>query len=564
MAVGSNYPSVQPSLSLDFANGQILDSRISFTRGSTGAYYPGTSVLAEQNLFTYSQNLAQNAPWGANGVTVSGTLITAPDGTTTANQLIYSSGGATQNLRYTFNFQAGVTYTISVYLLAISGDTSFTFDLQNSETSSVYTATASWQRVVYTVTPASARTWVDFQLGATGTIGLWGAQLEQRSSATAYNATTTSALTNYIPQLLTAPINQPRFDHDPVLGTSLGLLIEQSSTNLFTNSNGFGLSIYNWSILNTTPTTYNTNIAPDGTQTATHLTLTNGTSYNANDTSGTYGSFVFTASTTYTWSVYAKAGELSYLMFRNNWTGVNPIFNLATGVVTQGSGTSSMTPVGNGWYRCVCVYAVTSGNNNISFRPYALSGTSNGYDGIYIWGAQLEALAFPTSYIPTTTSTVTRSADSALISGTNFSNWFNPTQGTVYAESTPSLVSANSPLYAFTDSTVTNSNTIYANQYTGNHLVVRIGNSTVVNLTSGTYVDKISTKYAGSYKINNFGVVLNGGTVSTNTSANLPIVDRFFIGGNSSGTTAGVQWIKKISYYQQALTSAQIQTLTSY
>ena len=170
------------------------------------------------------------------------------------------------------------------------------------------------------------------------------------------------------------------------------------ATNLFTYSQDFSNAA--WIKLNSTVTPA-ANIAPDGTQTATTLILNSGISYSVSDGSGANYQLPGIAQT-YTWSVYAKAGALQSIAFRNNWTGAIAIFNLSTGVVTaQGSGTSTITSIGNGWYRCVNTYTVVSGSNGISLRPYAASGTSDGYSGIFIWGAQLEAGSVATSYTRT-------------------------------------------------------------------------------------------------------------------------------------------------------------------
>ena len=61
--------------------------------------------------------------------------------------------------------------------------------------------------------------------------------------------------------------------------------------------------------------------------------------------------------------------------------------------------------------------------------------TTDGIKSLAIWGVQLETGSFPTSYIPTKGSTVTRNADEASITGTNFSSWYNQSEGTIFSES---------------------------------------------------------------------------------------------------------------------------------
>lgn len=388
-----------------------------------------------------------------------------------------------------------------------------------------------------------------------------------------FTRSTTGTYYNSSGVLTTAAINAPRFGYNPSTLAPLGLLIEQSSTNLLLYSIWIGSTSYSYSAANITPTTFNAGIAPDGTQTVTHLTLTSGISYNANDATGTYGVFNFTASTTYTWSVYAKAGELSYLMFRNNWTGGSPIFNLATGVVTQGSGTSSMIPVGNGWYRCVCVYTVTSGNNNICFRPYALSGSSNGFDGIYIWGAQLEALAFPTSYIPTAGSQVTRASDNASMTGTNFSSWYNISEGTLYCKAQVYYPNAaGTTVYGLANISNGSINTDIMLYLYSNFIGYRVtdAGSTQVDVSSGIVSSNTVFQVAAEYKVNNFAVSLNGATAVTDSVGSIPTSMAYLDIGSRPITSSPVNTIgnyinghiSKLTYYPTRLTNAQLQALT--
>jgi hypothetical protein len=218
-----------------------------------------------------------------------------------------------------------------------------------------------------------------------------------------------------------ATTNVPRFDHDPLSRRSLGLLSEVERTNLLLRSEEFDSAA--WTKFNAT-VTRNSIRSPDGTFIADKLVEGSTTSrkwLNSN-ISGLNRTF----------SIYAKAGERQYISFgtSNNsgqWGVVQ--FNLATGTyVNSASAGNELRPtspaiksVGNGWYYLSaklmtgnnCVIQVTNGGNPV-FEGYAGDGTS----GIYIWGAQLESGDHPTSYIPTTTAAVTRTADSAVIDGT--------------------------------------------------------------------------------------------------------------------------------------------------
>jgi hypothetical protein len=395
------------------------------------------------------------------------------------------------------------------------------------------------------------------------TVFLWGAQLEQRSSATSYTATTTQPITNYIPVLLTAATNAPRFDHNPTTAESLGLLIEESRTNLFTYSADFANAA--WTKTAATITA-NTIVAPDGALTGDKLVEdTANTAHNVNRNQGV------TTGTSYALTVYAKAAERSFFRLQSfNATGdaENAVFNLTTGTVVSGTTGSTITPVGNGWYRCyVPVVNDTDTSSALSIQLFSdgttASYTGDGYSGIYIWGAQLEAGAFPTSYIATGAATATRSADVASMTGTNFSSWVNNAEGTLYVEYI-NYTTATGSLFSFDDGTANNRLIAFTNVGTTPAYRVVVGgvDQAVVNLaniTAGT-VGKLSF----GYQVNNFAGSANGAAVGTDLSGTLPTslaVAR--IGVNVAGVAVLNGTIKRIAYYPQRLTNAQLQALTS-
>ena len=193
----------------------------------------------------------------------------------------------------------------------------------------------------------------------------WGAQLEQRSAVTAYTPTTTAAVTNYIPTLSTAAAGVARFDHNPISGESLGLLIEEQRANLAIYSSDFANAA--WTKTNATITS-GAGIAPDGTQTAA-LVFENSSAAFHNVTETATG-----GSTTNTMSLYAKqpsSGSKRWLYMYPQPSGGSAfaVFDLVLGTVTQtgNGGTttyvgSTITPVGNGWYRCTITFTGTAGS----------------------------------------------------------------------------------------------------------------------------------------------------------------------------------------------------------
>lgn len=205
----------------------------------------------------------------------------------------------------------------------------------------------------------------------------------------------------------TAAAGVPRIDYDPITGECRGLLVEEQRTNLLTYSEQFDNAVW---LKNGVVITANTTIAPDGTLTADTLMET--------AVSDTHRVYLPTGNVnTKTSSVYAKSNGRDWLRLECSAgnASVNAFFNLATGVlgtVTEGV-IATITSIGNGWYRCTAYYAAHSG---IMFCCTAAADNTYAYvgdntKGIYIWGAQLEAGAAPTSYIPTVATQVTRVAD---------------------------------------------------------------------------------------------------------------------------------------------------------
>ena len=620
MSINTNYPNLRSSLLLDFANSQQLDPRVTFSRSTTAPYYDGkTSVLAEQNLLTNSQ-VFTNSSWFKYNSTITANSTTAPDGTTTSNLITLNASTGNHGI---ISYQtSGVitvpsgTYTISIY--AYAGTSNFcslgfetvsstiwvaaTFNLSTVAvtqtnngsagatyiSSSITSVGSGWYRLTVTgsITGTEIQPVFTLNSSATPTYGAngleswtavgtetmyaWGFQLEQRSSVTAYNATTTSAITNYIPQLLTAPINAPRFDFNPTTGESLGFLIEQSSTNLLTYSQDFTNAV--WTKSNATITA-TANIAPDGTQTAQLLVENTATSSHG---------FYFTTlgqttGQTYTQSVYAKAKERTWIVMQPS--AFNPTslayFNLGTGVAGSTSNCSStITAVGNGWYRCTVTYtALSTGGipSSAVFLATSDGGVSylgNGYSGAYVWQNQIENLAFATSPIATTSAQVTRASDNASMTGTNFSSWYNNQQGTQYIESQPSQNAGALFGGLGAGATIGGSGYFLLSYATTNGMLYSVTGSSNIQISSGASALGLSNsfyKIAGSLQMNNTSAVVFNGTNSNYTTftGQMPVVNQLYFGGTSFSNYVGFGGrIKKYAYYPIALTQAQLQALT--
>ena len=607
LRIDHDLSNIAPSLNLDFANSKTLDPRITFTRASTATFYDGvTTAKAEENLVTYSQEF-DNAAWLKLNATVTANSTAAPDGTTTAETLTDNATNSFHTFYRNITVSAG-EHTLSIFMKA--GTTNFgalsanwnaqaigygavvdltsgtvTTTLSNgggSGTNSVQSVGNGWYRISITVnisvgsncyflcstsnsgTPATSSSSVPTYVGSGGTILAWGAQVEQRSAVSAYTPTTTALITNYIPVLRTAASGVARFEHNPITGESLGLEIEESRTNLSIYSDDFSNAA--WTKTASTITS-NTIVAPDGTLTGDKLV----------DTAATSTHFISQTPTTtaaaHTFSVYAKAGELGYLALYSPTTTTGAVFDLLTGVSTVNVVTAptskTITPVGNGWYRCSITVTATAAPNTFSLYLNNINSASssylgNGFNGIYIWGAQLEAGAFATSYIPTVASTVTRAADAASITGTNFSNWYNASEGTMYADVVPNASLSNRISLDFNaGGGSSNYIALFAQRSSSLGILafVHANATSQVDISTQTNADG---KTVFAYKTNDFAMTRNGAAAFADTSGLVPQgIDRVFIGDDYNAGNAINGTIKKIQYFPRRLPNAELVEMTT-
>jgi len=190
--------------------------------------------------------------------------------------------------------------------------------------------------------------------------------------------------------------------------------------------------------------------------------------------------------------------------------------------------------------------------------------TGNGYSGIYIWGAQLEAGAFATSYIPTVASQVTRSADAASMTGANFSSWYRADEGTLYYEGLLGALMSSGSFGQLFDmrTSFADRMSLYWNPTNTNNVgfFVQYANSTQVTTASSLNAG-IAFKLSGAYKANDFASSLNGASAATDSVGVVPVINAAYF-GNGGGTVLGQQYIRKLSYYPKRLTNAQLQAIT--
>ena len=173
--------------------------------------------------------------------------------------------------------------------------------------------------------------------------------------------------------------------------------------------------------------------------------------------------------------------------------------------------------------------------------------------------------AFASSYIKTTTTALTRSADVASMTGTNFSDWFNAAEGTLFANVATFKSTAAGTVFTASLNDNTSSNFIVVGRFSGDDITARVDQSGSVQAslaTVGTYVPLQFYKNALAYKVNDFAAVTDGGTVQTDTSGVLPVVDRLSIGALTPVGNQLNGHIQRIAYYPTRLPDATLQALT--
>lgn len=356
---------------------------------------------------------------------------------------------------------------------------------------------------------------------------------------------------------------------DGVVQDCPALLLEPQRTNEITYSNGFNDS--SWDKTNVTVTA-NSAISPDGTNNAWLLQVTSDDDRHYLRVSGA-------TTSTVSISIFAKKGTTDYAYFFCGGTvNIQAIFDLSDGSVTDsgaiGSGSSftsaSSISLGNGWYRLQISGTFSSPPaNRIGILPYyqstfdgnpATSWQGNG-ENIYVYGAMEEQASYATSYIPTSGSTVTRSAD--VCNGSGTSAEFNDSEGVLFAEIAKDTTSVDGGV-AISDSSYTNRVLFYFDT-TGNiRAYVYSSGEQASIVTSGldyTNNNKLALKYSATstkFFVNGFQIG------STDTSSTMPIGLSELAFDDGGGGSDFYGKTKQLMTFKTALTDSELETLTSW
>jgi hypothetical protein len=374
--------------------------------------------------------------------------------------------------------------------------------------------------------------------------------------------------------LRTAAAGEPRIDHDPAAAgnPSRGLLIEESRTNSIRNAQAGGAvagtpgtAPTNWGLAFSS---HNITSQVVGTDTENGLTYVDIRYSGTPNSSGSIFPGVeantqVSASNGQTWtfSSYVKlsGGTLSNVTVRlyvsardsggldlaeNTSTTITP----TTASLTTQRASATRTFNNASTARAAGFFEIVYTNGN----PIDIT--------LRIAGPQLEQGAFPTSYIPTTSAAVTRSADSAVVNP--ISSFYNAAEGTLFAEGLRSQVAKRDTYMLISDNTDNESLRFEAGTATPTVQRFQVtdgGVNTAQISTGATAAAGTIYKLAGAYKLDDFAFAQNGASIGTDSSGTLPTVDRLLL----SGTYIAQLYIRKIAVWPRRLSNALLQSLTT-
>lgn len=590
-----------PSLNLDFRGGGSLDPRITFSR-QVGATYGATRVNASGLIESLSANYALNSDFklgtvaGSPGTQpTSWTVGVAPTGCTRRIdfgtdqygdylEVEYSGTNSSGSTQFPAVFPAagahsatgvGVAWVGSARVALLAGawptaaniqmveyDAGFGFlratstDITTLVTGPVpvaleRNATTGASAAYVTICPVAFT--VNNGTPFNCTFRIYSPKLELGSVATPYNRATT------------APSGTPRLDYDPVTLAPRGLLIEEQRINLASPS--------------VAPTTVTGGSFPGGGATLLGVAATR---YLADGAGGShFCTFPLSAtlpagSTVHTLSGYFKmvAGTRIQLFLSANIAAVDCYININNGVVVGGGvGASNAFCIhqGNGVYRAGFTFTTIA--SPINGFPFALSVSYSDGDGRVpagvstdswdCFGGQLEPGAFATSYIPTTAAAVTRAADVASMTGTNFSNWFNATEGAF-------VCSFDYPPATF--GTGGSSNCMLTSGGSARYIYGGNSNNTLRSYDGSTILSSttvctggIAKKAASGYtRLTSRSLSVGGETVVTGSCAAAFTAGTVLYIGSDDGTNKNLNGhIQRLTYYNKRLPDATLKALST-
>lgn len=504
----------------------------------------GLIEVVPRNLFTYSNNFT-NSAWSVIDGSVTPNAAISPSGLMDASRLDL---GVLFYSQITQSVATIGTNKFSFYMRSLTGSQIIYMYAYNATDgvilSTPFTIGTDWTRISYTFNVSGSSFFgLRSEQAIAKSFYIYGAQVENSTIETKYFPTTDR-------------LNVPRLDYTN--SSCPSILVEPQRTNLCTYSEQFEDASY---IKQNCTITSNSVVSPDGNNTA-DLWLDNtvNTQHRIDKTiSGTGG-------VTYTLSAFFKAKEYDKVALRTGDGGLAN-FNILNGtiILVDAGVTAKIENYGNGWFRCSASQVkATTGTMTSRINILNASGSLNfagtGTSGLYLWGAQLEAGSYATSYIPTIASSVTRNAD--VISKTGISSLIGQTEGTIFLDAVVTkdgagyyplgtLIGATSSIYIGINTFITSGN-IYA----------EVRNTTQQALITSS-VSSGRCKIALAYKSNDIALYINGNLIGTDTSATIPATSAFSFEYDVNIANRNKKNYNTVALWKERLSNETLATLTT-
>ena len=539
---------VLPAVSSNFLAGVLDPANYTYSGASLRTITDATGAItyAPNNLLTYSNDFS-NAAWSASlGASVSGSVLSFGAG-------VGANGALTHNVN--------ITGTTAIFAVVLSGSGTVHIDQFGGSGSNQVTLTST--PTLYCVKISNSVIGVRI-ISAPG---------DTATDVTLRNASVSAVTYETSPrpgdQVITqaAAYYGPAFDNDPVSHAPLGFRVEEARTNLTAYSQDFTNAAWTPNDGASKPIVSGTTVSPDGTSNAQLWTAITGASV----FQMLYQAHTVSSGQTVTGTAFFKAGTQRYFRIAidnadafGNAIGVvfdATLASATTSTVGVGTGaTYSITAYPNSWYRVSLSGSITGKTNaNMSV---GFAGSSSGYFTTYspsgqtgyVWGAQLEAGSFPTSYIPTAASPVSRAADVVQIVGPAL-RALQGVQGAAVVE-TGALSGSNGRIIGDLATT---------------HAIIYQASSTTTGTTGlGPTISPVfgnagtwATTQRSGITWSGSGTAMAGSGGVVNTSATpLSAAGLSLYLGNSNGVGFINGYVRKDAFYNRAPTAPQLQART--
>jgi hypothetical protein len=523
---------------------------LSFTRASNGTRINSAGLVEVCPWNFVEQSNTFNTTWVSAG---SGATITSgqTDPNSGSNAWLLSKLGQTGRIQQTVNVGGVQTFFIfakkntSDYILinVFDGTTSHEcwFNLstgvvgtQNSSTGTIESFGNGWFKCSVTSTNLVASGIIQIYqsdgngnvTGTSGSIFIFNSQLNIGSTAKPYFPTTDR-------------LNVPRLTYQNGGGGCPSLLLEKQSTNYMPYSENISLWYAPADGVTLTSNTTDT-VSPDGTNNASKIAIVSGSKRSYEITNSVAGVGTFSA--------YVKAGTSTSITLFTSSGSINIGYNLSTLAITTGSGTGTITSVGNGWYR------ITATNTLGASEVLQVLYTGTAGQTIYIWGFQVEASSYVTSYIFTNGASATRVADSC--SKTGISSLIGSGTGTWFMDFEMVQGTGTGNPFAFDLSDGSTSNRLFLYWSEGVQTWYWGGADTSITLPS-TLRKKVAVKFSsGTAKL-----FCNGSSISTLSISSA--FTRLDIGQRFSNAFPMDGKINEAYFLTTSLTDAECQAITT-